>query len=270
MQHPTATFTRVSAKAAILLAAWIIVSAAPAIAILLWRRYGGSVYPPEILAVAAGHLLNAGLTIALAAAAASSTEHPSTAAILALAITVGTWIINFVAAVQGGWWERMAGYTPTSMVAEFQHGLIRMDVVLIASALIVAGLALCAIWMRLGIAVRRRAYESVALVGATAALVAMSTFATASWDLSENRGNSFPRADEEALERIQARLKIEVHLAPQDPRRSDLERRALRKTPPCASASGSATTCRRPRSGCSSRRLRNTVRFGTSSTASAR
>ena len=191
--------------------------------------YGGSVYAPEILAVAAGHLLNAGLTVALAAAAASTTEHPSTAAILALAVTVGTWIVNFVAAVQGGWWERLAGYTPTSMVAEFQHGLIRMDVVLIASALIGAGLALCAIWMRLGIAVRRRAYESVALIGATAAVVAMSTFATASWDLSENRGNSFPRADEEALERIQAPLKIEVHLAPQDPRRSDLERRALGK-----------------------------------------
>ena len=47
-----------------------------------------------------GHLLNAGLTIALAAAAASMTEHPSTAAIVTLSVTVGTWIINFIAAVQ--------------------------------------------------------------------------------------------------------------------------------------------------------------------------
>ena len=61
------------------------------------------------------------------------TEHPSTAAILTLSVTVGTWIINFVAAVHGGVWERAAGYTPTAMVAEFQHGLIRLDVVLIAS-----------------------------------------------------------------------------------------------------------------------------------------
>ena len=72
-----------------------------------------------------GHLLNAGLTIALAAAAASITEHPSTAAILTLSVTVGTWILNFVAAVHGGVWERLAGYTPTAMVAEFQHGLVR-------------------------------------------------------------------------------------------------------------------------------------------------
>ena len=82
--------------------------------------------------MALGHLLNAGLTIALAAAAASLTEHPSTAAILTLSVTVGTWIVNFVAAVQGGIWERAAGYTPTAMVAEFQHGLVRLDVVLVA------------------------------------------------------------------------------------------------------------------------------------------
>ena len=89
---------------------------------MLWKSYGGSVYAPELATVAAGHLLNAGLTIALAAAAASLTEHPSTAAILTLSVTVGTWIVNFFGAVQGGWWERVAGYTPAAMVAEFQHG----------------------------------------------------------------------------------------------------------------------------------------------------
>ena len=63
---------------------------------------------------------------------ASLAEHPSTAAILTLGITVGTWIVNFFGAVQGGWWERAAGYTPAAMVAEFQHGLVRLDAVLIA------------------------------------------------------------------------------------------------------------------------------------------
>src|SRR5206468_7427544 len=98
-----------------------------------------------------GHFLNAGLTIALAASAASLTDHPSTAAILTLSVTVGTWILNFIAAVQGGLWERAAGYTPTAMVAEFQHGLIRLDVVLAAAAFVAAGLALAAVWTRLGI-----------------------------------------------------------------------------------------------------------------------
>src|SRR5262249_30963448 len=162
LQHPMSAFARIGAKALILFGGWIIASLAPMAAVVLWKSYGGSVYPPELATVAAGHLLNAGLTIALASATASITEHPSTAAIVTLTVTVGTWIINFIAAVHGGFWERAAGYTPTAMVAEFQHGLIRLDVVLVASALIAAGLGLGAVWVRLGGGVRRRADELIA------------------------------------------------------------------------------------------------------------
>ncbi len=227
MQHPMPALARVGAKGLVLLAAWIVVSIAPAIAILLWKTYGGSVYSPELVSVVLGHLLNAGLTIALAAAAASVTEHPSTAAIVTLAVTVGTWILNFVAAVQGGWWERAAGYTPTAMVAEFQHGLVRLDVLIVAVVLAIGGLGFAAVWTRLGIPVSRRVFESIALALAVASLVGLSTLVTASWDLSESRANSFSRADEEALEQIRTPLRIVVHLAPEDPRRVDLERRAL-------------------------------------------
>jgi hypothetical protein len=226
-QHSMAAFTRVSAKALVLLAAWAIVSIAPAAAIVLWKTYGGSVYPPELGAVVLGHLLNAVLTIALAAAAAAATEHPSTAAIVTLAVTVGTWVLNFIAAVQGGWWERAAGYTPTSMVAEFQHGLVRLDVVMIGIVLAIGGLTFAAVWTRLGMAVSRRVSESIVLAVTVAVLVLAGTFFTASWDLSENRGNSFSRSDEESLQQIHAPLTIEVHLAPEDPRRVDLDRRVL-------------------------------------------
>jgi len=229
LQHPMPAAGRIAAKAAVLLAGWLVASAPPLVAIVMWRLYGGSIYPPELLAVAAGHVLNAGLTVALAAAAAAATEHPSTAAIVTLTVTVGTWILNFVAAVQGGIWERAAGYTPTAMVAEFQHGLVRLDVVLVASTLIALGLTLAATWTRLGVAVRRRAYESAIAAALAAAVIVASTFATASWDASENRANSFSEADEIALKQIHAPLRIEAHLAPEDPRRVDLERRALSK-----------------------------------------
>jgi len=185
--------------------------------------------------VALGHVLNAALTIALAAATASVASHPSTAAILTLAVTVGTWIINFIAAVQGGWWEAAAAYTPAAMIAEFQHGLIRIDVTAIALVLILAGLALAAIWMRLGVPVRRRSIESVALAGCAAAAIAVLAHVNVSWDLSEGRRNSFSRADERALEQIHTPLTIVAHLAPEDPRRADLEHRAfskLRRTVP--------------------------------------
>jgi hypothetical protein len=55
------------------------------------------------------------------------------------------------------------------------------------------------------------------------------TFATLSWDTSENRGNSFSVSDEAALRQIRTPLSIEVHLAPEDPRRFDLDHRALSK-----------------------------------------
>src|SRR5262249_56045795 len=89
---------------------------------VVWRRYGGSLHAPELFALALGHLLNAGLTVALAASAAAVAEHPSTAAILTLAVTVGTWVLDFVAAVHGGAWEQLAGCPPAAVVARVPHG----------------------------------------------------------------------------------------------------------------------------------------------------
>jgi hypothetical protein len=229
LQHPMPAMARMSAKAIVLLAAWLIASVPPVLGIVLWRLYGGTTYGPELAAVFAGHVLNAGLTVALACATASVTDHPSTAAILTLGVTVGTWILNFAAAVHGGLWDRAAGYTPTAMVAEFQHGLVRLDAVLVACTLIALGCGLGAIWMRLGVPVRRRVGES--LVAGATALVAILMFAgvTASWDTSEARANSFSRPDETTLARVPGPIRIEVHLAAEDPRRVDLEQRALSK-----------------------------------------
>lgn len=229
LQQPMSAFARISAKALVLLAGWILAMVPPLSAILLWMSYGGSVYPPELAALATGHLLNAGITIALATTMAALTEHPSTAAILTLSITVGTWVVNFLGAVQGGWWEAAAGYTPAALVGEFQHGLVRLATVMISLVLIAAGLVVAALWMRLGIAVKRRVSESLA--AAAMAVIAISTcsLSTASWDASESRGNSFPEADERALMTIRQPLRIEAHLAPEDPRRLDLEHHALSK-----------------------------------------
>jgi len=229
VQHRMSPLARITAKAIVLLAGWLVAMAAPLVAILLWKLYGGVAYPPELATIAAGHLLNAGLTVALAAAAAALTDHPSTAAIATLSVTVGTWIVNFIAAVQGGVWERAAGYTPTAMVAEFQHGLVRADVVLIALALVGGGLSVAAIWIRLGVRASRRAFESVAVGLVTAIVIVACSFARASADMSENRMNSFSERDETALRQIHAPLKIEAHLAAEDPRRVDLEHRALSK-----------------------------------------
>jgi ABC-2 type transport system permease protein len=229
LQRGMNTGSLVTAKATIAGVGWLIAMLPAISAIPLWKWYGGAVYPPEMFALISGHILNAGLTIALGAAAGAVAEHPSTAAILTLGVTVGTWIVNFFGAIQGGFWERAAEYTPAAMVAGFQHALVRMDTVLVAAVLMLAGLALTAVWMRLGEAPIRRFGKSIAIVVLAAGAILACTAIHATWDVSENRYNSFPESDERALRQIHQPLRIEVHLAPEDPRRVDLERIALAK-----------------------------------------
>ena len=116
------------------------------------------------------------------------------------------------------------------MVAEFQHGLVRLDTVLIALALIGGGagpggdLDRGSAWRR-----RRRASESVALAALHRGGRLACTFVGASWDLPRIAATRSPEADEQALRSIRAPLAIEAHLAPEDPRRFDLEHQALSK-----------------------------------------
>jgi ABC-2 type transport system permease protein len=245
LQQGMMPLSMVGAKALVLGAGWLLAGVPIVIAGILWTSYGGSLYAPEIGSLALGHLLNAG--IALAAAAASLAEHPSTAAILVLAFTVGTWVLSFVAAFQGGAWEQMASYTPSEMLQAFRRGLVRLDLVLTAVALIAAALVLAAIWMRLGVSVRRRATESVATLCVVAVLAFALSFVRPSWDVSENERNSFGESETAILSKITAPLRVEAHLAPEDPRRFDLEKQTLsklRRTMPNVTVeyvSGSAT-----------------------------
>lgn len=229
LQHAMPVWQRVAAKSAVLLAGWLIASLATIPALVLWVSAGGTLHAPELAALMLGHVLNAGLTVGLAFAAAALTDHPATAAIVTLSVTVGTWILNFVAAVHGGVWEKIAAFTPTAMVAQFQRGLVRADVLLAAVLLTILGLGLAVIWTRLGIAPRRKALESIGLAIVVSGGLVASASVRPTWDLSDGRINSFRCADEALLAKIQQPLTIEVHLAPEDPRRVDFERNVLGK-----------------------------------------
>ena len=91
LQQGLSALTRLSIKTGVLLCGWLIATIAPLVAVVLWRSYGGTVYMPELAGITAGHMLNGALTIAIAAAAAALTDHPATAAIVTLTVTVGTW-----------------------------------------------------------------------------------------------------------------------------------------------------------------------------------
>jgi hypothetical protein len=229
LQHPLSPLMRLSIKCGVLLCGWLIATLAPVIGVVLWMSYGGTVYPPELFTVVAGHVLNGALTIALAAAAAALTDHPATAAIVTLTITVGTWLINFAAAVSGGWWERAAAFTPTAMVAEFQRGLWRADITIVAVWLTFAGSVVAAIWLTLGQPIRRRIQRTAFMAAITFIVLVSAARVSGSWDASESRRNSFTPGQVAALRTVRGELQIVAHFAPEDPRRSDLEHNAFRK-----------------------------------------
>ena len=76
LQQAMSPFARIAAKALVLLAGWLVAMLPPLSAILLWKSYGGSIYAPELVTLTVGHVLNAGLTIGLAAAMAVAHRTP--------------------------------------------------------------------------------------------------------------------------------------------------------------------------------------------------
>jgi hypothetical protein len=221
--------TMVAVKFCVLAAAWIVAWIPAFVALALWHSYGGHLDAPELGAVMIGYLLRGMLVVALAMAAAAATDSASSAAVATLAVTLGTWALDFIAQVRGGSVLAFARFTPDAVIRVFERGELRVDVVLVTLAIIVALLALTVLWLRPASTVRRLAASTAAVLGVTAVGVLAVARVRTSWDLSEDRRNSFSPGDEAALRTIRAPLHVRVNLAPEDPRLADLDREVLRK-----------------------------------------
>jgi hypothetical protein len=71
LQGGMAPLSMIGAKALVLGTGWLLAGVPIMLAGILWISYGGSLYVPEVASLVVGHSLNAGLVIALAAAAAA-------------------------------------------------------------------------------------------------------------------------------------------------------------------------------------------------------
>ncbi len=229
LQSPVGAARSIIIKFAALKLAWCIALLPGIAAVTFWAAYGGHVNGGELFAVLAGHVLFGVITIAVAMVAAAIAPQPSTAAIVALGVTVGGWALAFAGVTKGGAVAEWAAFTPESALRGFEHGLARASVVVVMLVLIVGAIGATIARMDLTLSQRERRMRLLALAVALISALAGGQAIRRSWDMTEDRRNSFADADMTALRTIRAPLRVEAHLAPEDPRRADLERSVLAK-----------------------------------------
>lgn len=229
VQGPAGIGSMVTAKVVVLLAGWGFAWLPTIIALGLWRAAGNHLDAAETFGVGLGQLLFAWLIIGVAAAAAAIATQEATAAIIALSFTIGGWALELLGALRGGVFSTLAGFSPSNLLRTAEQGLLApapLTALLLLGAL---GVWLATIWLRPGQTLTRQILASG--IGAGLAMIAIGAASRIHryGDLSEDRRNSFSRADAAALRELPDRLDIAVHLAPEDPRLTDLERGVLGK-----------------------------------------
>jgi len=229
VQLPYRSPTLITAKLAAVLAAWMLSSIPALSALVMWRLLGGHLSAPETLNLLFGHLLYGLLVGAIALFAASVSESAATAAIVTLAFTIGSWVLDFTVAGHPGVLEWISRLSLTQVLRTFEQGLL--------SAALVAGIgtaacgfaALAAVWLPPGVQVRDKVIRSIACVFAVALALGLTTQVKFTLDVTEDRRNSFPAADQRLLASLAQPLFVTIHLAPEDPRYADLQRNVLAK-----------------------------------------
>ena len=229
LQSPVRVRTSIAVKFAALGAAWCAALIPGAVAVGLWLSYGGHVNGTELFSVLAGHIGFGLITIAIAMVAAAVAPQPSTAAILALGVTVGCWALAFAGVTNGGAVADWAAFTPEAVLRDFDHGIVPAAVAGVMLLLLLAAVGSAVLLMDPVFSRRERRMRWFSLLVAMLSAITSAQAIHRSWDLTEDRRHSFASADAAALRSIKEPLLVEVHLAPEDPRRADLERSVLAK-----------------------------------------
>src|SRR3954447_23061362 len=129
IQLPYRSSTLIAVKLVAVLAAWMLASVPAISALAIWRMLGGHLSAPETLNLLFGHLLYGLLVGAIALFAASISESAATAAIVTLAFTIGSWVLDFTVAGHPGFFEWIARLSLTQVLRAFEQGLLSAGLV---------------------------------------------------------------------------------------------------------------------------------------------
>jgi len=229
VQLPYRTTTLVLVKLVAVLAAWALVSIPALSALAIWIFIGGHLAPSETLDLLFGQLLYGLLVGAIALFAATISDSSATAAIVALAATIGSWVLDFTLAGRSGLSAWLAQLSLTQALRPFEQGLLSIGLVLGILTVICGVAALSSVWLPPGVAVRTKFARSLLCMLATAVALGIVAQIRTSVDVAEDRRNSFSPADQRLLATLRLPLVVTVNLVPEDPRYSDLQRNVLAK-----------------------------------------
>src|SRR5437588_10994552 len=199
VQLPYQIPTLVGAKLAAISFAWLIAIVPVAAALLLWLSFGGHLNPLETSNLLLGHLLYGLLIGGIALFATVISDNSATAAIVTLAFTIGSWVLDFALAGQSGTLGWISRLSLTQALRTFEQGLLSAALVLGMCATIASFATLAAIWLHPGTSLHKRLARTILCVGLAGVLLAVATQLPKSIDVSEDKRNSFPAADQRAL-----------------------------------------------------------------------
>jgi ABC-2 type transport system permease protein len=229
VQLPYRASTLVAVKLVAVFAAWLLCVIPVLSALLAWSISGGHVSPAETMNLILGHVLYGLLIGAVALFAASITESSATAAIVTLAFTIGSWVLDFTVAGRPGMLEWIARLSLTQVIRSFEQGLLSASLVISVGIVIFAFAALATVWLPPGVAARQKLVRSALCIAIAAIALVLAAQIKSSIDVTEDRRNSLPLADQIQLAKLGEPLTIAVHLAAEDPRYMDVQRNVLSK-----------------------------------------
>src|SRR5467141_870624 len=164
VQMPYRSSTLITAKLTAVLAAWVLSSVPALSALAIWRLFGGHLSAPETLNLLFGHLLYGLLVGAIALFAASVSESAATAAVVTLAFTIGSWVLDFTVAGQPGFLRLLSRLSLTQTLRPFEQGLLSAGLVAGIMAAVIGFSALAAVWLPPGVSVRAKLVRSAACI----------------------------------------------------------------------------------------------------------
>ncbi len=228
LQLPLSPATLNLIKLVAMAGVWLLILLPGISTIIVWHGLGGTVYFPEILCLLLGHTLYTLLIICIAMFATAISNSLPTAAMICLATTLGSWVLDF-AAGNGGWLGILGNWSFTTRLRQFESGLLSSNSIVYFFGLALFLFISTSIWIHPGRSLHNK-LKSLAWAAALLLLVFGAIMQRPAYiDVTENHKHSFNPAATRALKKMQKPLKITIHLTREDGRLYDFEHEILAK-----------------------------------------